>query len=136
MAKTSKNQARKPQAPSFPLIAIVDDDLDCATIVSEFLEMENLQTQIFSSAEAILDSGPEQFQAILLDIRLPGMWGSECGFQLRKKGYHGPIIAISGNIDYWDKEDLDDLGFTDYLSKPLDPKKLLASVLGAISKHA
>jgi FixJ family two-component response regulator len=136
MAKTENKQVRTPSAPSNPLIAIVDDDLDCATIVAEFLEMENLRTQIYSSAEAILDAGPQQYQAILLDIRLPGMWGSECGFQLRKKGYRGPIIAISGNINYWDKDDLNDLGFTDALSKPFDPQQLLVCVMSAISKYS
>ena len=107
-------------------VAIVDDDEETAQILQEFLEHKGVAIEWFPDAEAILKSNPARFSAILLDICLPGMWGSECGFELRQHGYTGPIIAISGTIERWDQADLQDLGFTHVMGKHLKSAELVA----------
>src|SRR3989339_406430 len=102
-------------------VAIVDDDEESTLILQEFLESKGLAAERFLNAEALLGAIPCRFAAMLLDIHLPGIWGTECGYELRRRGYSGPIIAISGNIESWDQGDLQDLGFTCSLGKPLDP---------------
>jgi FixJ family two-component response regulator len=109
-----------------PLVAIVDDDVESTLILRDFLESKELAAECFADAEALLDARPRRFEAILLDINLPGIWGSECSYQLRTNGYGGPIIAISGNIEFWSADDLRDLGFTCALGKPLNPPQLIA----------
>ena len=116
-----------------PLVAIVDDDDETTGILAEFLERRELRTRTFDSAEGIRDCRPQQFDAIILDINLPGMWGTECSYRLRRNGYEGPIIAITGNLEGWDEDDLYDLGFTCVLGKPFDPKELAACVKEHIS---
>jgi len=110
---------------SLACVAIVDDDEESALILQEFLESKGLSAEKFVEAEALLAEAFHRFAAILLDINLPGMWGSECAYELRRRRYSGPIIAISGNIERWDQGDLQDLGFTCALGKPLEPKRLL-----------
>lgn len=106
-------------------VAIVDDDEESASLLQEFLEGKGFSVVWFAEAEPLLVAKPHRFAAMLLDINLPGMWGSECGFHLRCGGYTGPIIAISGNIELWEKGDLQDLGFTCALGKPVNLKQLI-----------
>lgn len=113
------------ESENWGCVAIVDDDEDSTLVLQEFLETKGLSAERFSMAEALLDADPNRFTAILLDLNLPGMWGSECGFELRRRGYIGPIIAISGNIEIWDSGDIHYLGFTDKMSKPIQPKELI-----------
>jgi DNA-binding response OmpR family regulator len=116
-------------------VAIVDDDEESTLILQEFLESRGLSAERFLAAEALLAATPCRFAAILLDINLPGMWGSECGFELRRRGYSGPIIAISGNIEIWDPGDLRDLGFTCALGKPVEPRQLLGLLRTHIKRN-
>jgi CheY-like chemotaxis protein len=107
------------------LIAIVDDDVDSILSLRDYLENEKMSTECFADAEALLGAHPCRFDAILLDINLPGIYGSECSYRLRCIEYKGPIIAISGSIELWDTDDLKELGFTCILSKPLNPIQLI-----------
>lgn len=115
-------------------VAIVDDDEACILILKEFLESKGMTVEGFSTAEALLAISPHRFSAVLLDINLPGIWGSECGFLLRCCGYQGTIIAISGNVELWSRDDLHDLGFTYALGKPIKPNELI-SILKAQAIH-
>ena len=109
-------------------IALVDDDEETTALLKEFLESQGVKVECFRSAEKMLSAAPARFGAIVLDIHLPGMWGSECGAELRGFGYKGPLIAITGNIEDWDPDDLRDLGFDHTLPKPFDPHSLVECV--------
>jgi CheY-like chemotaxis protein len=57
---------------------------------------------------------------VLMDIQMPGMDGNETIVELKKKGYTGPIIAISATAM---KDDIDKslkAGAVDFITKPLD----------------
>ena len=106
-------------------VAIVDDDEDSGLLMQEFLESRGMSSERFLDAEALLDAVPLRFTAILLDINLPKMLGSECGFRLRKLGYVAPLIAISGNMERWNLDELVALGFTCAWTKPLNLNSLI-----------
>ncbi len=80
-------------------VALVDDEEETSSVLAEFLERKEWRTEIFIVAEDLLNSKPNRFHAVILDIHLPGMWGTECAFRLRNGGYKNPIIAITGNIE-------------------------------------
>lgn len=113
------------------LVAIVDDDVESTLILRDFLEGKELTGECFHDAEALLDAKPSRFDAILLDINLPGISGTECCSRLRANGYGAPIIAISGKIELWNSDDLKRLGFTCALGKPLNPPQLV----GLLKQH-
>jgi DNA-binding response OmpR family regulator len=115
-------------ANAIPPIALVDDEEETTALLKEFLEHQGVEVECFQSAEKMLSAEPARFGAIVLDIHLPGMWGSECGAELRNFGYKGPLIAVTGNIEDWDPDDLRDLGFDHTLPKPFDPHDLLECV--------
>jgi len=74
---------------------------------------------------------------ILLDINLPGMDGFEVLKNLRKHEatLNTPVIAISANAMPRDIEKGMGAGFNDYITKPVDVKKLLQAVENVLQEH-
>lgn len=72
---------------------------------------------------------------LLLDIQLPGMDGFELLRRLRQQPTlrHIPVIAVSANAMPDDLADAQRAGFADYLTKPVDLRRLLALVDQALS---
>ena len=114
-------------------IAVVDDDRSLTLLVKEALTREGWQVDAFNSAEELLSADPVKYDAIFLDLLLPGMWGSECVFKLRQMGVRVPILAVTGHAEDWDEDDLRDLGFNAILKKPFDTSDLMPVVEQALA---
>jgi DNA-binding response OmpR family regulator len=76
-----------------------------------------------------------QYKAILLDLNLPDMHGSEVCERLRKEGNTTPILIISGTQDIQSRVSLLDCGADDFLGKPFDPLELIARIHSAVRRH-
>ena len=109
-------------------IAFVDDDQHLAKLVREVLGKKGWTVDTYAAAEGLLAADLNSYRVILLDLYLPGMWGSECAYKLRKMGITTPIIAVTGHADDWDQDDLKDLGFDSVLAKPFDTGALVPLV--------
>ena len=80
------------------------------------------------SAEAFLAVCDATLQGcILLDVRMPGMSGMRLQEELMRRQIHLPVIFLTGYGELSTGVDAMKLGAVDFLTKPVDGEKLLAS---------
>jgi signal transduction histidine kinase/ActR/RegA family two-component response regulator len=110
-------------------ILLVEDNLDAMEAMRALLEMEGCSVAGAADGEAALrcaESGA--FDAVVLDIGLPGRDGHEVAADLRRRfGAALRIIALSGYGHAANKASGAGL-FDAYLTKPVDPDRLLAAL--------
>jgi CheY-like chemotaxis protein len=112
-------------------LLIVDDNADALEAVCAFLKLHGGEVECVASAKEALD-GLARFDphVLLLDLTMPGMDGFELMRRIRR-GDHAatPAIAYSGLSDLSDRERAFAAGFQRYLTKPLDPQRLVDTIL-------
>src|SRR3954465_8864162 len=99
-------------------VAVVDDDESIRESLPDLVRDLGFQSHAFSSAEEFLNSKPEDFQCLILDIAMPGMSGPELQKQLKVRGYEIPIIFITARRDEEVKRRVLEQGAVDFLLKP------------------
>ncbi len=80
-------------------------------------------------AEAVAAMERTTYDLALMDLEMPEMDGMEAVLELRKEGYQGKIVALSGHA--WDNlaEALANAGFDGYLVKPIGLDDLVQKIL-------
>ncbi len=109
-------------------ILIVDDEEHIVELVAHYLSQEGLETRAAYDGPAAL----AQFRAdvpslVILDLMLPGLPGTEVCREIRKSS-DVPILMLTAKDDIVDKVVGVELGADDYLTKPFQPKELVARV--------
>ena len=109
-------------------ILIVEDELDLANIIKDYLEKELYEVEICTEGNKAIEIF-DKFKPslVILDLMLPGMNGYEICQNIRIKSTI-PILILSAKIDEFDKVKGLDLGADDYITKPFRPRELLARV--------
>lgn len=107
-------------------IAMVEDDIELAELLSDYLSKFNITVENFDDpflALSSIDLKHNEYDLIILDLTLPGLDGLEVCKKLVLK-YDIPIIISSARSDITDKVTALELGADDYLPKPYDPREL------------
>ena len=109
-------------------ILIVEDELDLASIIKDYLERELYEVEICTEGDKAIEIF-DKFKPslVILDLMLPGMNGYEICQNIRIKSTI-PILILSAKIDEFDKVKGLNLGADDYITKPFRPRELLARV--------
>ncbi len=119
-------------------ILIVEDEPDCAELLSYHLQKDNYQTVIARNGKEAIDAVQRQApDAILLDIMMPELNGWEVCRILREstKGKSLPIIMLTALSEDEERVKGLSLGADDYLSKPYSVKELLLKLKKHIDRQ-
>ena len=105
-------------------IAMIEDDLELAEVLSLYLKQFNIEVVNFEEPFLALSSLKlQKFDLLILDLTLPGMDGLDVCKAI-VKDFNIPIIISSARSDITDKVTALQLGADDYLPKPYDPREL------------
>jgi len=109
-------------------ILMIDDDIQLTELVDEFLSLYKFEVIAKHTPEDGLDYlNNKEVDIIILDIMLPGM----DGFQILRKireSLSTPVIMLTARGEVTDRIVGLELGADDYLSKPFEPRELLARI--------
>ena len=109
-------------------ILIIDDDQELGEMLKEFLSDDHLAVSIRLSGEDGLQALRENsYDLLILDIMLPGMNGLDVLKELRRNN-DIPVIMLTARGDDIDRILGLEFGADDYLSKPFNPRELLARI--------
>jgi two-component system OmpR family response regulator len=114
-------------------ILLIEDDLEFAELIEEFLSSRSIQTQICDDPFKALVLDLNSYDLVLLDLGLPGIDGIELCKKFREKSKI-PIIISSARSSVSDKVLGLQLGADDYLPKPYDPDELYARIVSLIRR--
>ena len=107
---------------------LIDDDAKLAKLLTEFLAI--FEIGLVSTIDPTASLGmirAHQPDIIILDVMMPKMDGFEVCRKIRKK-FSTPIIMLSARGESLDQIRGLDLGADDYISKPFEPRELVARI--------
>ena len=111
----------------FRVLAVDDNTLNLK-VVDKMLKKYNIETKLVESGIECIDliNNKEFFDLILMDDMMPKMKGTEALIRLKKlDGFNIPTIALTANALSGMREKYINLGFDDYLGKPIEKLELI-----------
>lgn len=112
-------------------ILVVDDDRTLRTVLTRYLQTHGYQVQDVSSGmEALTVFEQDAPDVVVSDVMMPEMDGLEFCRRLRgiPSGQLVPFIFLSGKGELEDRIQGHTIGADDYLTKPFDPRELVAKI--------
>ncbi|MCE2997616.1 MAG: sigma-54 dependent transcriptional regulator, partial [Flammeovirgaceae bacterium] len=117
-------------------ILVVDDDQDICLMLTKFLTKHLYVVHTaFTGEEALLQLRANHFDLILCDFKLPDLTGVELLQKIKVLNAHVAVIIITGYSDVKTAVETFRFGASDYITKPLYPDELLASIQETIAKN-
>ena len=108
-------------------VLLVEDEVKMAGLVRRGLVEEGLAVDVASSGEdALVRAGATEYDAIVLDVMLPGISGFETCRRLRQRGTWSPVLMLTARDAIEDRIEGLDGGADDYLTKPFSLAELSA----------
>ncbi len=119
------------------LILLVDDEASIVQLAQLYLEREGFRTISVGDGQAALDAVASQRPAlVVLDVMLPNVDGFEVCRRLRAQDDPVAILMLTARDDDIDKIIGLELGADDYLTKPFNPRELVARVKAILRRDA
>jgi two-component system, OmpR family, response regulator len=116
-------------------VLVVEDDPKMAALIRRGLREDGVVVDIAGSGEdALWMAGSSEFDAVVLDVMLPGIDGFETCRRLRGDGVWAPVLLLTARDGVEDRiAGLDD-GADDYLTKPFSFGELLARLRALVRR--
>jgi len=110
-------------------ILLVEDERKVASFIARALRENSYAVDIAENGEKALELNTDvTYDAILLDVRLPGMSGIQVCRELRQQGTEAPVLMLTARGLVEQRVEGLDAGADDYLTKPFDFDELLARI--------
>lgn len=118
-------------------ILIVDDERDFASTLAERLRLRGYDTRALFSAEETLHVVEEMKpDVILLDLKLPGIWGIEILMTIREMAPSTEVILSTGHLDLERTIEGVRLDAFNYIMKPFALSELIEKIEKAMEQHS
>lgn len=117
-------------------VLLVDDEEEFLKTLSQRLEMRGLKVTGATRGEEAVDLADKQtFDAIVIDLAMPGMDGLETLKRIKESHPEAEIIMLSGQGTVKTSIEAMKLGAEDFLEKPVDMQELLKKIKEMKSKR-
>jgi two-component system response regulator FixJ len=119
-------------------LALIDDDSAVLDSLQLYFAHKQIETACFTQAKEFLSAiaARRRFDCIVSDVRMPGMSGMDLVSHLKERDVASPIILITGHGDIDMAVAAIKLGAFDFIEKPFDEARLLASVRSAVGEES
>lgn len=117
-------------APVHLRVLVADDEPHIRRVLTTILDKSGYDVDEVSNGKAALEllRAGKPYDAVLLDLMMPGATGIEVLEEIRSNeyGYHTPVIILTAKGQDADRDEAFAAGADDFLTKPFSPKKLVA----------
>ncbi|MEU1589068.1 response regulator transcription factor [Micromonospora sp. NPDC005710] len=118
-------------------VLVVEDEVRLAAALQRGLQAEGFAVDVAATGPAGLDAARHGgYDAMILDVMLPGLSGYELVRRLRAEQYWLPVLMLSAKDGEYDQADGLDCGADDYLTKPFSYVVLLARLRALLRRGA
>ena len=118
-----------------PRILVVDDDPRLAALVAEYLGEAGFRVSVVPDGRTGLERlKRERYDAVVLDLMLPGVDGLEVCRRLRATS-DVPVLMLTARGQAMDRVVGLEMGADDYLPKPFEPRELLARLRAILRRR-
>jgi two-component system, OmpR family, response regulator len=118
-------------------LLVVEDEVRLGRALQRGLVADGFTVDLAADGVAGLQAARDgQYDAVLLDVMLPGLSGYEVVKRLRAEGVWVPVMMVSAKDGPYDQADGLDYGADDYLTKPFDYVVLLARLRALLRRQS
>jgi len=116
-------------------LLLVEDERKVASFIARALRENSYAVDVAETGEKALELGTDiSYDAILLDVRLPGLSGVQVCRELRQQGIEAPILMLTARGLVEQRVEGLDAGADDYITKPFVLAELLARVRALVRR--
>lgn len=116
-------------------ILLVDDDTALSRLITEYLAGEGIQTTaVFNGVDGERAALAGGFDAVILDVMLPGIDGNEVLRRIRRAS-NVPVIMLTAKGGDIDRVIGLEMGADDYIAKPYFPRELVARIRAVLRRQ-
>ena len=116
-------------------VLLVDDEEEFLETLSSRLEMRGLKVSAVTSGEqAVSEAKEQEYDAIVVDLSMPGIDGLETLKRIKANNPNAEIIMLTGHGSIQSGVEAMKLGAGDFLQKPVELSELMAKIGEAKSK--
>ena len=120
-----------------PRVLVVEDEKRVATALKRGLEAEGFNVDaVFDGDDGLWMAREQTYDAIVLDVMLPGTNGYRVCAALRDEGNWTPILMLTAKTGEYDEAEALDTGADDFLSKPFSYVVLVARLRSLLRRGA